>query len=215
MRLFALARSDSDSAYRLVSRAGCGCPATPAGSSHTDDPDQPRTHIRRLTGCASGHEIAAATYPFSGQPTPDLAPSVLDSARVVLATQSYACRCIFTTILPPSSANPSPQSANRPLLNIRNPAARKQSSIGPKRGGKAQSRGTESHILDEFELVDYEGLSQARNNEDRCARRAEKRARKIQRLEDEDEMKFSHSIQFNAVPDWSSHYIAYSNLKKL
>jgi len=31
----------------------------------------------------------------------------------------------------------------------------------------------------------------------------------------EDAMKFSHSIQFNAVPDWSSHYISYSNLKKL
>ena len=28
-------------------------------------------------------------------------------------------------------------------------------------------------------------------------------------------MKFSHSIQFNAVPDWSSHYVSYSNLKKL
>jgi phosphate transporter len=28
-------------------------------------------------------------------------------------------------------------------------------------------------------------------------------------------MKFSHSIQFNAVPDWSSSYIAYSNLKKI
>ena len=28
-------------------------------------------------------------------------------------------------------------------------------------------------------------------------------------------MKFSHSIQFNAVPDWSSHYLSYSNLKKL
>lgn len=28
-------------------------------------------------------------------------------------------------------------------------------------------------------------------------------------------MKFSHSIQFNAVPDWSSNYINYSNLKKL
>ncbi|RKF57917.1 putative transporter C3B8.04c [Golovinomyces cichoracearum] len=28
-------------------------------------------------------------------------------------------------------------------------------------------------------------------------------------------MKFSHSIQFNAVPDWSSNYLAYSNLKKL
>ncbi|KAL2376733.1 hypothetical protein RJZ90_007293 [Blastomyces dermatitidis] len=32
---------------------------------------------------------------------------------------------------------------------------------------------------------------------------------------DNDIMKFSHSIQFNAVPDWSSSYIAYSNLKKL
>ena len=28
-------------------------------------------------------------------------------------------------------------------------------------------------------------------------------------------MKFSHSLQFNAVSDWSSYYIAYSNLKKL
>ncbi|KAI4115838.1 MAG: hypothetical protein LQ345_003635 [Seirophora villosa] len=28
-------------------------------------------------------------------------------------------------------------------------------------------------------------------------------------------MKFSHSIQFNSVPEWSSHYINYSNLKKL
>lgn len=28
-------------------------------------------------------------------------------------------------------------------------------------------------------------------------------------------MKFSHSIQFNAVPDWSSKYIAYTTLKKL
>ncbi|KAK1011272.1 low-affinity phosphate transporter [Friedmanniomyces endolithicus] len=31
----------------------------------------------------------------------------------------------------------------------------------------------------------------------------------------EADMKFSHSIQFNAVPDWSSRYISYSNLKKL
>ncbi|SCU83017.1 LAMI_0C01706g1_1 [Lachancea mirantina] len=28
-------------------------------------------------------------------------------------------------------------------------------------------------------------------------------------------MKFSHSLQFNAVPEWSSHYIAYSQLKRL
>ena len=30
-----------------------------------------------------------------------------------------------------------------------------------------------------------------------------------------DKMKFSHSLQFNAVPDWSAYYLAYSNLKKL
>ncbi|KAK4153896.1 hypothetical protein C8A00DRAFT_33371 [Chaetomidium leptoderma] len=42
-----------------------------------------------------------------------------------------------------------------------------------------------------------------------------KRAEKRRWLEAQDEMKFSHSIQFNAVPDWSNHYIAYSNLKKL
>jgi phosphate transporter len=40
-----------------------------------------------------------------------------------------------------------------------------------------------------------------------------RRAKVCQLLEDD--MKFSHSIQFNAVPDWSSHYISYSNLKKL
>ncbi|RJE25138.1 phosphate transporter [Aspergillus sclerotialis] len=33
--------------------------------------------------------------------------------------------------------------------------------------------------------------------------------------EEEPKMKFSHSLQFNAVPDWSAYYIAYSNLKKL
>lgn len=41
-----------------------------------------------------------------------------------------------------------------------------------------------------------------------------RRRAKVRRLL-EDEMKFSHSIQFNAVPEWSSHYISYSNLKKL
>ncbi|MCJ1309064.1 low-affinity phosphate transporter [Agyrium rufum] len=46
-------------------------------------------------------------------------------------------------------------------------------------------------------------------------RRAQKRVRKLQELIDREEMKFSHSVQFNAVPDWSSHYISYSNLKKL
>jgi len=48
-----------------------------------------------------------------------------------------------------------------------------------------------------------------------AARRSDKRLHKLERLAEEEEMKFSHSIQFNAVPDWSGNYIAYSNLKKL
>jgi SPX domain len=45
--------------------------------------------------------------------------------------------------------------------------------------------------------------------------RDQRRRNKLEQLLDDEEMKFSHSIQFNAVPDWSSHYIAYSNLKKM
>lgn len=49
----------------------------------------------------------------------------------------------------------------------------------------------------------------------RDSRRSDTRLRKLERLAEQEEMKFSHSIQFNAVPDWSSNYISYSNLKKL
>jgi SPX domain len=49
----------------------------------------------------------------------------------------------------------------------------------------------------------------------REARRKEKWNHKLKEFADREEMKFSHSIQFNAVPDWSSNYISYSNLKKL
>lgn len=51
--------------------------------------------------------------------------------------------------------------------------------------------------------------------DDHHHRREQKRQRKLQRLLEREEMKFSHSVQFNAVPDWSSYYISYSNLKKL
>lgn len=70
-----------------------------------------------------------------------------------------------------------------------------------------------------IELEDYpEPGREARRQpaDGREARRKEKRERKLQRLVQEaEDMKFSHSIQFNAVPDWSNHYISYSNLKKL
>lgn len=42
-----------------------------------------------------------------------------------------------------------------------------------------------------------------------------KSERKLRELDEREAMKFSHSVQFNAVPDWSSNYISYSNLKKL
>ncbi|KAJ4317536.1 low-affinity phosphate transporter [Neodidymelliopsis sp. IMI 364377] len=45
-------------------------------------------------------------------------------------------------------------------------------------------------------------------------KRERKRREKLEQLREADEMKFSHSLQFNAVPDWSNHYVAYSNLKK-
>jgi SPX domain len=43
----------------------------------------------------------------------------------------------------------------------------------------------------------------------------ERSRRKYRKLLEREAMKFSHSIQFNAVPEWTSHYINYSNLKKL
>lgn len=66
--------------------------------------------------------------------------------------------------------------------------------------------------FEEFELADYAGIQDL---QEKTAQRNAKRAEKLRSLDEKDEMKFSHSIQFNAVPDWSSHYIAYSNLKKL
>lgn len=65
-----------------------------------------------------------------------------------------------------------------------------------------------------YELGDYSEIRERKDADQREEQRREKRERKRAWLEEQDEMKFSHSIQFNAVPDWSSHYIAYSNLKK-
>ncbi|KAI3317578.1 SPX-domain-containing protein [Xylariaceae sp. AK1471] len=67
-----------------------------------------------------------------------------------------------------------------------------------------------SHLAqDDFELDEYPQTAS------RGQRARIKREEKKRWLDEQDEMKFSHSVQFNAVPDWSSHYIAYSNLKKL
>lgn len=90
------------------------------------------------------------------------------------------------------------------------------------RGGDRKQRSIDDPPLvaldgdaEQFELADYSDIAARQADEKRRERQEEKRARKRAWLEERDEMKFSHSIQFNAVPDWSSHYIAYSNLKKL
>lgn len=69
--------------------------------------------------------------------------------------------------------------------------------------------------MENYELQDFVDDIQRRKPPSHEVKRGEKRDAKLHRLDEADEMKFSHSIQFNAVPDWSSHYIAYSNLKKL
>lgn len=69
-----------------------------------------------------------------------------------------------------------------------------------------------------IELEDLTGGVKARRSATetgRRGRREEKWKRKLKELVCREGMKFSHSIQFNAVPDWTSHYISYSNLKKL
>lgn len=98
-----------------------------------------------------------------------------------------------------------------------------QSHSGTRERGGKQVSGSASGNNDSFvvigeagfELSDYSGIQRRKDAKDRQLRREQRKSEKRQWLEDQDEMKFSHSIQFNAVPDWASHYIAYSNLKKL
>jgi hypothetical protein len=67
--------------------------------------------------------------------------------------------------------------------------------------------------VESYQLQDLSKLRKLRRYLDKQKRGDKKFYRRIEQAEAG--MKFSHSIQFNAVPDWSSHYIAYSNLKKL
>lgn len=85
-------------------------------------------------------------------------------------------------------------------------------SSSSERGGIPSASAPESEAI---ELLDYPEKPPPPRQDPDEQRRRDKRETKRLWLEAQDEMKFSHSIQFNAVPDWSSHYIAYSNLKKL
>ncbi|KAL8735253.1 MAG: hypothetical protein Q9181_002885 [Wetmoreana brouardii] len=67
--------------------------------------------------------------------------------------------------------------------------------------------------LQECPQLDGQDKEAERGSQDSSVHRQSER--KLPQPSEAREMKFSHSIQFNAVPDWSSHYINYSNLKKL
>lgn len=115
----------------------------------------------------------------------------------------------------PSSSLPSAEST----INTGSDSSISNSSGHRERGGNASPETSAINLAsageENYELADYRSIQARKAAEDRDRRRQDKRLRKRQWLETQDEMKFSHSVQFNAVPDWSSHYIAYSNLKKL
>ena len=70
-------------------------------------------------------------------------------------------------------------------------------------------------VSESFELQELPFPTHDRSGDKQETKRVRKRREKLAKLLEANEMKFSHSLQFNSVPDWSSHYIAYSNLKKL
>jgi len=72
---------------------------------------------------------------------------------------------------------------------------------------------TERNI--ELRSLSYKNDHKPDENQESCPHQSKEKAERRLPSPLEKEMKFSHSIQFNAVPDWSSHYISYSNLKKL
>ncbi|KAK1149322.1 low-affinity phosphate transporter [Aspergillus melleus] len=81
----------------------------------------------------------------------------------------------------------------------RDPASITEKRVGPERGGDPHLRRPSSRPL----RLKY--WVEALQNRSQYLRDSGLDAK----------MKFSHSIQFNAVPEWSSYYIAYSNLKKV
>ena len=78
-----------------------------------------------------------------------------------------------------------------------------------------ESGGRLAHLEDPIELKTLAHHNSAPAVDDRHQRRWIKSKNKLGELHEQQAMKFSHSVQFNAVPDWSSYYIWYSNLKKL
>ncbi|KAJ3562496.1 hypothetical protein NPX13_g8547 [Xylaria arbuscula] len=120
---------------------------------------------------------------------------------------------------PVVASSPSPSSTTTtttttiPLLQPSPPSSSRDAGLARHaalihRGGSSQPADPDFEF--DLELEEYPNDAASRQHRNEAKREAKKRW-----LDEQDDMKFSHSVQFNAVPDWSSHYIAYSNLKKL
>ncbi|KAI9768603.1 MAG: low-affinity phosphate transporter [Geoglossum simile] len=111
------------------------------------------------------------------------------------------------------------QSFHLPVTSSSTPQARRPDTFAhlapPSPVGLAGGKRTQKSPSVDFELKDLSQLVSRRRTERLQRKREAKRRQKLAKFTVESEMKFSHSLQFNAVPDWSSYYIAYSNLKKL
>jgi hypothetical protein len=132
------------------------------------------------------------------------------------------CKSLFFAFLFPSSLLSLPF-PSMTLIRINDPIAHSTDSHSHRRD-EAEDTKTKtktapssldtaggSTLIGDFELDDLSRDGRSR----RRSRRHPPQSRRATHRPDDDAMKFSHSIQFNAVPDWSTHYIAYSNLKKL
>lgn len=141
--------------------------------------------------------------------------------RATYSRPTHAREAPTTLKIPPLTAPREPSSSRSASLQTPPQQQQQQQTQDTRvrfldRGGSALPD-TSDRPSDLIELAEYPAA--AREFHDAAVERQRrydvKRADKRRWLEQQDEMKFSHSIQFNAVPDWSNHYIAYSNLKKL
>ncbi|KAJ6125310.1 Sodium/sulfate symporter [Penicillium samsonianum] len=136
-----------------------------------------------------------------------------------------------TTLRPPSTVAPTSRSDSIELVDYHPPShAATTSASGPARSDNYQySAGRLDPAANSQPLADLDIVEESQEKTlvldqpkgslrfwaEALRRRAHNASHGNVDPHSKAKMKFSHSIQFNAVPDWSSNYIAYSNLKKL
>lgn len=135
-------------------------------------------------------------------------------------SQRTALRLFGSFILAASSTGHSQSSSSHPHVSPTLKSAASASASGIKRPHDHASAALRAHAgSEDIELEPLHPESIQDKEAQQCSHKHSlysQAGQQEQRFRPPKEaMKFSHSIQFNAVPDWTSHYINYSNLKKL